>query len=164
MRQQSLKVLEGGCGDGFPTLALKLAFAQNRYTAVDKNTVMIHQIRSRHPWLTALVADVHALPFPADSFDLVLCCEVLEHLQHPAAALAELRRVTASWVVVSVPHEPFFRLGNFLCGKNLSRWDSDPEHRHHFSPRSLVQLLSQSLAVEKTILSFPWIISLASKS
>ncbi|AKU91944.1 class I SAM-dependent methyltransferase [Vulgatibacter incomptus] len=33
------------------------------------------------------------LPFPDESFDLVWCSEVLEHLRDPARALAELQRV-----------------------------------------------------------------------
>jgi len=44
-------------------------------------------------------ADVHAsaedLPLPDASFDLVLCLQVLEHVERPAEAVAELRRVTA---------------------------------------------------------------------
>lgn len=34
------------------------------------------------------------LPFADESFDLVWCSEVIEHLKEPTAALAELRRVT----------------------------------------------------------------------
>jgi SAM-dependent methyltransferase len=35
------------------------------------------------------------LPFASESFDLVWCSEVLEHLEDPEAALNEMRRVTA---------------------------------------------------------------------
>jgi SAM-dependent methyltransferase len=35
-----------------------------------------------------------ALPFDSDSFDLIWCSEVIEHLQDPAFAMSELRRVT----------------------------------------------------------------------
>lgn len=44
-------------------------------------------------------ADLHgqidALPLEDESFDVVLCLQVLEHVPDPAAAVRELRRVTA---------------------------------------------------------------------
>ena len=45
--------------------------------------------------LSHCVVDANApLPFADASFDLVWCSEVIEHLEQPAASLAELRRVT----------------------------------------------------------------------
>lgn len=41
------------------------------------------------------VGGVEALPVPDAAFDLVLCTQVLEHVDSPARAIAELRRVTA---------------------------------------------------------------------
>jgi SAM-dependent methyltransferase len=54
----------------------------------------------------AVVADAGALPFRDGSFARGLACEVLEHLDGDAAALAELRRVAApaGRVAVTVPH------------------------------------------------------------
>lgn len=40
-----------------------------------------------------LVADAHALPFAAHTFDTVILLRVLPHLARPAQALAEARRV-----------------------------------------------------------------------
>jgi SAM-dependent methyltransferase len=42
-----------------------------------------------------LLGSVEALPVADGSFDLVLCTQVLEHCDDPAAAVRELRRVTA---------------------------------------------------------------------
>ena len=41
--------------------------------------------------------DAQALPFPAASFDAVLCGYGLMHLPEPAAALREMLRVLAPW-------------------------------------------------------------------
>jgi 2-polyprenyl-3-methyl-5-hydroxy-6-metoxy-1,4-benzoquinol methylase len=48
----------------------------------------------RFPGLTAYVSgDPVGLPFADDRFEIVLSCGVLEHVQEPAASLAELHRV-----------------------------------------------------------------------
>jgi SAM-dependent methyltransferase len=68
----------------------------------------------------------HDLPFPDASFDLVLFCEILEHLRiNPLRPFREIRRVLAPGgsVVVSVPNiTPLMRL-RFLRGKD---YQGDP--------------------------------------
>ena len=55
---------------------------------------------------------------------VVTCIEVLEHL--PAVARRQAARVTTDCCVVSVPWEPWFRLGNLGRGKNVRRLGNDP--------------------------------------
>ena len=52
-----------------------------------------------------LQLDLSALALPDGSFDAVICSHVLEHLTDDAAAMRELRRVTApgGWCLVMVP-------------------------------------------------------------
>lgn len=51
------------------------------------------------------VCDVRDLPFPDRSFDIVLACEVLEHLDHDDGAVffSEIERVSRGRVIVSTP-------------------------------------------------------------
>ena len=56
------------------------------------------------------IASAYHLPYPDDGVDTVICCEVLEHLDEPDRALAEIARVAARHVVLSVPREPLWRL------------------------------------------------------
>jgi SAM-dependent methyltransferase len=53
-----------------------------------------------------VVASVLKMPFADNSFDVVLCAEVLEHLpfENLAKGLEELKRVTRKNVVLSLPH------------------------------------------------------------
>lgn len=39
------------------------------------------------------VCDITAIPVPADSFDCIICTEVLEHVPHPDRVIAELGRI-----------------------------------------------------------------------
>lgn len=54
------------------------------------------------------VADVRKLPFSKDSFDCVICCQVLEHLpfREFKKSLKELKRVSRGTIIISLP-EPF---------------------------------------------------------
>ncbi len=49
--------------------------------------------------------DVTALELPDDAFDAIVCSHVLEHVPDDAAAMRELRRITApgGWCLVMVP-------------------------------------------------------------
>jgi SAM-dependent methyltransferase len=57
------------------------------------------------PGRADIAADIAALPFTDDSFDVVLCLHVLEHVADDRAALRELRRVLrpSGWSIVQVP-------------------------------------------------------------
>lgn len=62
------------------------------------------------------------LPFPDDSFDLVLFCEILEHLlNHPLKTIQEIYRVLEPRgnLVLSVPHITPLMRWRFLWGKDF---------------------------------------------
>lgn len=50
-------------------------------------------------------ADLHALPFPDSSFDMLLCIQVLEHVRYPDVSCSEFHRVLkpGGRVIVTVP-------------------------------------------------------------
>ena len=104
-------------------------------------------------------ASVLSLPFADRSFDAVTCLEVLEHLENPAAAVRELARVSRRAFVVSVPFEPWFRIGNVLRGKHLSGLGNHPEHVQHWNLRTFPAFLSGSVTDVRIVEAFPWIIA-----
>lgn len=52
------------------------------------------------------VADIRKLPFNNDSYDLIIACEVLEHLpwNDVETALEELHRTTKKYILISLPY------------------------------------------------------------
>ena len=84
---------------------------------------------------------------------------VISALDDPAAAVREMARVARRALVVSVPFEPFFRIGNVLRGKYLDRLGDYPEHVQHWNPRTFRAFLSGSVAEVRIIEAFPWIIA-----
>jgi SAM-dependent methyltransferase len=107
----------------------------------------------------AVVGDAGLLPFPDRAADLVLCIEVLEHLPTVAPAVAELARITRERCVVSVPWEPWFRLGNLARGKNVGRLGNDPEHLRAFTPGRLRRALEPHFAEVTVTPVFPWLVA-----
>jgi len=105
------------------------------------------------------VGDAGMLPFPDATADLVTCIEVLEHLPQVDPAVAELARVCKGRCVVSVPYEPWFRLGNLGRGKNIGRLGNDPEHLHAFTPSRLRRALERSFAEVTVTPVFPWLVA-----
>lgn len=117
------------------------------------------RIAGRTPGVAVVVGDAGMLPVPEAAADLVLCIEVLEHLPSVAPAVAELARITGGRCVVSVPWEPWFRLGNLGRGKNVRRWGNDPEHVHFFTLARLRATLEESFAAVRVVRAFPWIVA-----
>jgi ubiquinone/menaquinone biosynthesis C-methylase UbiE len=103
------------------------------------------------------------LQYKDNAFDLVLCNEVLEHVENPEKALQELKRVTSKYLLLSVPNEPIFMASNFLRGKNVSRWGNDIEHINHWSRNSFKNFVKKELQIHAIYNPFPWTIILAEK-
>lgn len=80
------RVLDAGAGTGAVTRALVRAGA--RPVAADLTPAMLAYDRSRRP--PAAAADVLALPFRPGAFDAAVAAFVLNHVDRPVAALAEL--------------------------------------------------------------------------
>lgn len=86
-------VLDVGSGDG--AAASAIAPYCRSLTCVDANARMVDETRERlasFPHATARVADVHALPFPDESFDTILLFHTLTYAERPARAVAECAR------------------------------------------------------------------------
>jgi 2-polyprenyl-3-methyl-5-hydroxy-6-metoxy-1,4-benzoquinol methylase len=88
------RVLEIGCGSG--TFAAWMAESgAAEVVGQDFSAVPISHAteRFRHDNLTFSVGNIEAIDAPAESFDLAVSCETIEHVPHPAKAVAELARV-----------------------------------------------------------------------
>ena len=66
--------------------------------------------------------------------------------------------MTRGSCVVSVPWEPWFRLGNLARGKNVGRLGNDPEHVQQFGPASLRRRLQTVFHDVEVRRCFPWLV------
>ena len=94
-------ILEIGSGDGlvidallkvgYTPIALDLSFNALKHVNSDKR----------------VQGDAAHLPFPHNSFDLVLCCELLEHIPDSifARVLVEIAKTAKEYIIVTVPYQ-----------------------------------------------------------
>ena len=93
IEQNPSRILEVGKGPGMVAAALR---------SVGIQVVSMDMQAELEP---DLVGSVTQIPVADNSFDVSLCCQVLEHLpfEHFSQALGELRRVTRDALVMSLP-------------------------------------------------------------
>lgn len=100
-------VLDVGCGPGTITADLAAAVAPGgQVTGVDASEDILGPARAvaaerRLDNVRFAAADVHALDFPDDSFDVVHAHQLLQHVGDPVRALREMRRVCRPGGVVA---------------------------------------------------------------
>lgn len=153
-------LVDVGAGEGF---ALEgIMGRQSAVLAIDFRHDKLLAARERLHTIHVVRADIGMIPLSDRSADIVVCTEVLEHLTNPLIAVAELARITAGRCIVSVPWEPYFRLGNLARLNNLARLGNDPEHIQAFNPRRLRATLGSAFETVEIQGCWPWLIGAAS--
>jgi 2-polyprenyl-3-methyl-5-hydroxy-6-metoxy-1,4-benzoquinol methylase len=156
------EVHEVGCGEGFLSALLAAEGFAVRGSDIAAPAIAAARRRAAERGLAATfaVADLHALTPDADGAELVVCCEVLEHLTDPDAALALLARLARPHLLVSVPREPLWRLLNMARGRYWRDLGNTPGHLQHWSRAAFVALLGRHLEVRAVRSPLPWTMAL----
>lgn len=162
-KAQPKSVLELGCGEGYLLTKIAQAYPSIPLLGLDNNQAAVDEGHRIFPKLKLDVGDIYNIAQPDGSWDVVVASEVMEHLEQPIKALEELRRVSSRYVLLSVPHEPWFRLGNFARGRHVRRFGNHPEHINLWSRKSFVTFIRQRLTPISITSAFPWTIVLAQR-
>jgi glycosyltransferase involved in cell wall biosynthesis/SAM-dependent methyltransferase len=150
---------EIGCGEGYWVLRWAEKGLCARGCDFSEKVIRIaRENASRRGLPNALfeARSIYDLDVRHDGADLVVCCEVLEHLHNPAQALQSLARVVGRHLIVSVPREPVWRALNLARGKYLTRLGNTPGHIQHWSSAGFVKLVSEYFEVIEVRKPFPW--------
>lgn len=108
MPRSSARVLEIGARHG--AMTRRLAEICQDVTALDLKKPIFQIDR-----VTTVQGDVQHLQFPSNSFECVVCTEVLEHVPNFVVAAQEIARVAKSYVLISVPYRQDTRAGRMTC-------------------------------------------------
>ena len=157
--------LEVGCGEGH--LSRRIASRGIAVSACDLSAEVIVTAEAlsgfmAHPptFVCGSIYDLASLsPAP-----LVVCCEVLEHLERPRDALAALQHVVAGHLIVSVPSEPLWRVLNMCRGAYIRDFGNTPGHLQHWSQAQIVDLVAEYFSVKEVRSVLPWTMIHAGRS
>lgn len=156
------QITECGCGQGHVNRHLEKLFLQAKVKGLDIDAPDIeiakrNKLRQNTNLYLKSVYDIDA----NEQADLVVCCEVLEHLEEPYLALQKMAALNADYYLFSVPREPIWRILNFMRGKYIKDWGNTPDHRNHWSTRGFIKFVNQELEVVAVNKPLPWTMVLA---
>jgi 2-polyprenyl-3-methyl-5-hydroxy-6-metoxy-1,4-benzoquinol methylase len=153
---------EVGCGEG--EISLLLARRGLRMRGSDVSAEVIAEARRRAAdagvEVSYRAAPISALDPAHDAAELIVCCEVLEHLDDPEQGLEAIAELARPWLLVSVPREPIWRALNLARGKYVRDLGNTPGHLGHWSRRGFLELLGGRLEVVAVRTPLPWTMAL----
>jgi ubiquinone/menaquinone biosynthesis C-methylase UbiE len=133
MPEGKLKVLDAGCGEGQLIRLMHERHPQNKYFGVDITPIALKKAQQRCPFATIKRMDLLDLKFPDESFDLVVCTEVIEHVYEYKRVIREFKRVLKKGgvLIITFPNEPLTTVGRFFLGRRPIKV---PDHVNSFTP------------------------------
>jgi 2-polyprenyl-3-methyl-5-hydroxy-6-metoxy-1,4-benzoquinol methylase len=154
-------VLDVGCGEGVLTYKWAQAL-DGRVVGIDLEdpAIQAEWEKRRAPNLEYRVMKAENLPFADGEFSLACAIEVLEHVPDPEHTVAEMARVAAGHLLVSVPREPLWRGLNMARGAYLKDLGNTPGHLNHWSKRSFAELLGRHGEIVELRSPPPWTMAL----
>jgi glycosyltransferase involved in cell wall biosynthesis/SAM-dependent methyltransferase len=105
-----VSILDVGCGNGLITNKLPESL---EVVGLDRSEEALKNVQKE-----TIVGDILNLPLKNQSFDLVICNDVLEHLrtEEREQALKELARVSRKYILITVPFLEDLNQGMTKCG------------------------------------------------
>ena len=149
------QVLEVGCGEGHVTARLVAWFPDAHVVGTDRSPAVLAKARELHPEITFREQEVYDAA-ASGPWDLVVACEVLEHLDDPARGLDAIARASSGHVLVTVPREPLWRVLNMARGRYWNALGNTPGHVQHWSRGAMLRFVRTQLEVVDTRAPLPW--------
>ncbi len=130
-----------GCGEG-EYLAHVGARASALY-GCDLARSYLRRVRGKNIGAQLIAADATHLPFKDQSFDVVLCSEVIEHVPDLEAALRELLRVSRCRLIITTPNRGLRWKAGEALGVDVKKASEKVGHIHILNAREWRRRLAQ---------------------
>jgi 2-polyprenyl-3-methyl-5-hydroxy-6-metoxy-1,4-benzoquinol methylase len=153
---------EVGCGEG--ELSIRLARRGIAVRGTDAFPQVLEEARRRAAEAGVEIGfeavPVERLDPERHRAELVVCCEVLEHLEDPQRGLEVLSRLARPWLIASVPREPLWRALNLARLTYVGDLGNTPGHLSHWSRRGFERFLGERFEVVELRSPIPWTMAL----
>lgn len=162
---KNLKGIDIGCGEGHMLNILKRKDIIHNILGIDLDEERVSTAKENFGDIEFLVQDIYNLTINDKQFDYIIATEILEHLPEPETALNIFKELgkNNSYLIVSVPHEPYFQFGNVARGKHLKRRGKTPAHLNFWNKKEFEKLLKDNnieIVQGFNISTFPWLLYL----
>lgn len=143
-------VLEIGCGTGAFGALVKQQRGTNRYVGVELMSQAAEVARTLLDEVIVTNIEQNSLPFPPESFDCLVCNDVLEHLVDPWAILKTLIRFVrpGGYIVISLPNVRFSEVVKNLVIRKQWEYEEqgvlDRTHLRFFTESSIRALFNSN--------------------
>lgn len=161
-----LDIHEIGCGEGYWVLRWNQQNIKARGSDFSERVISIARMNAAELQLPGSLFEtlnIYDVAPERDAADLIVCCEVLEHLENPDAGLRALQGITTNRIILSVPREPLWRILNLVRGKYITGAGNTPGHIQHWSKRKFICLVSKYFDIIEVKCPLPWTILLCQK-
>lgn len=156
-------ILDAGCGEGYITNKIAKLDKIPHVEGVDVSCDIIQEAKKLYPFLKFSTGSIYNLAFKENEFDLVLTCEILEHLENYKKAILEIKRVSNRYCIISVPVEPLWRILNVARGAYILSLGNTPGHLQHWTRKNFKELLSKHFTIERILYPLPWQVAICRK-
>lgn len=136
-------ILDVGCASGWFLNEISKRYPNARCAGIDIYSNAILYGKKGYKNLYLLKADAHSIPFPGNSFNVVICTEVLEHVSNPEKVLQEIKRVLKSNGIAIVEMDTGNWIFKFIwhIWTNMFRGVWRDSHIHSFNTQKLKNLI-----------------------
>lgn len=155
------KVYEIGCGEGFWTIKLNTLGIPTRGCDISPSILELAKFNTKNTFghdknLFDLCNIYDITANLTHKADLIMCCEVLEHIHDPHLALQILKSLGANYYIFSVPREPLWCFMNMCRGKYLKSLGNTPGHIQHWGKNKFIKLISNYFEIDLIKTPTPW--------
>ncbi|MCI1958146.1 MAG: class I SAM-dependent methyltransferase [Clostridia bacterium] len=149
-------ILEAGCGEGYVSNFVYSNGSSVKMDAFDISERVINDAKKNFKGINFYTGSIYEINKPDNNYDLVICSEVMEHMDTPDRAFKELTRVCKNYLLISVPNEPIWRILNVCRLKYIKDFGNTPGHINHWSKNDFVNMCSKYGMVIKVMSPLPW--------
>ncbi|TWU70584.1 hypothetical protein ED733_000837 [Metarhizium rileyi] len=124
-----MKILDIGCGPGTITVDLAGYVPDGRVVGLERAAKVLDQARALASGkgvenIEFTEGDANSLSYPDDTFDIVFCHQVLQHVKDPVGILREMRRVARPGGIVAARESDYGSFAWYPEVAGMEQWQS----------------------------------------